>query len=100
MHKGSCGRRSSAIEFLDFVAIKILKPSLAYQPKRLAQFRREAERGLRFAGPSLLTTYEISSIDGYYFMVMPYVDGIYLARGHRGSARPRARRVDPRRSIP
>ncbi len=64
--------------FLDLVAIKILKPCLAYQPKRLAQFRREAERGLRLAGPSLLTTYEISSIDGYYFMVMPYVDGISL----------------------
>ena len=28
----------------DFVAIKVLKPSLAFQPNRLAQFRREAER--------------------------------------------------------
>src|SRR5207253_7014575 len=41
-------------------------------------FRREAERGVRLGGPSLLTVYELDSIDGYHFMAMPYVEGITL----------------------
>jgi serine/threonine protein kinase len=63
---------------VELVAIKILKPSLSHNPARMAQFRREAERGIRLAGPSLLTIYELSSIDGYHFMAMPYVEGITL----------------------
>ncbi len=63
---------------VELVAIKILKPSMAHNPARMAQFRREAERGIRLAGPSLLTIYELSSIDGYHFMAMPYVEGITL----------------------
>ncbi len=62
----------------ELVAIKILNPCLAHNPVRLAQFRREAERGIRLAGPSLLTIYELSSIDGYHFMAMPYVEGITM----------------------
>ncbi len=64
--------------FVELVAIKILKPSLAHNPSRIAQFRREAERGIRLAGPSLLTINELDSVDGYLFMVMPYVEGITL----------------------
>jgi serine/threonine-protein kinase len=64
--------------FAELVAIKVLKPSLAHNPARIAQFRREAERGIRLAGPSLLTVNELDSVDGYLFMVMPYVEGITL----------------------
>ena len=64
--------------FLELVALKVLKPSLAHNPARMAQFRREAERGIRLAGPSLLTVNEFDSIDGYHFMAMPYVEGITL----------------------
>jgi serine/threonine protein kinase len=64
--------------FAELVAIKILNPSLSHNPARMAQFRREAERGIRLAGPSLLTIYELSTIDGYHFMAMPYVEGITM----------------------
>jgi serine/threonine protein kinase len=64
--------------FVELVAIKVLKPSLAHNPARMAQFRREAERGIRLTGPSLLTVNEFDSIDGYHFMAMPYVEGITL----------------------
>ena len=64
--------------FVELVALKVLKPSLAHDPVRMAQFRREAERGGRLAGPSLLPVYELIAVDGYYFMAMPYVEGITL----------------------
>jgi eukaryotic-like serine/threonine-protein kinase len=64
--------------FVDLVALKILKPSMAHDPARKAQFRREAERGGRLAGPSLLPVYELGDVDGYHFMAMPFVEGITL----------------------
>jgi serine/threonine-protein kinase len=63
---------------VELVALKVLKPSLARDPARMAQFRREAERGGRLAGPSLLPVYELGASAGYHFMAMPYVEGITL----------------------
>ena len=60
---------------LDIVALKVLNPGLAKMPNRLAQFRREAERGTRLAGPSLLHVFESGEIDGFLYMAMPYVEG-------------------------
>jgi serine/threonine-protein kinase len=69
-------RRLAANE--ELVALKVLKPSLARHPARMAQFRHEAERGLRLSGPSLLTAWELAESDGYLFMTMPYVEGTAL----------------------
>jgi serine/threonine-protein kinase len=60
------------------VALKILTPSSALNAARIAQFRREAERGLRLVGPSLLTIRELKASDGYHFMTMPLVEGTSL----------------------
>ncbi len=76
--------------FVELVAVKVLKPALARDPARMAQFRREAERGRRLAGPSLLQVYELGTFDGYHFMAMPYVEGITL----REVIRARAAHVD------
>ncbi|MGO9465774.1 MAG: serine/threonine-protein kinase [Isosphaeraceae bacterium] len=62
----------------DLVALKIMKPGLTNNPVRLAQFRREADRGIRLAGPSLLKVYELGEVDGHIFMAMPYVEGTPL----------------------
>jgi serine/threonine-protein kinase len=62
----------------ELVALKFLRPRLASNPARMAQFRREAERGARLVGPSLLTVYELRETDGYHFMTMLYVDGTPL----------------------
>jgi serine/threonine-protein kinase len=64
--------------YFDIVALKILSPVLARQPRRLAQFRREAERGTRLVGPSLLQVFEFGEIDGFPYMAMPYVEGTTL----------------------
>ena len=62
----------------EIVALKILCPMLARHARRLAQFRREAERGARLAGPSLLRVFESGEIDGYLYMAMPFVEGVSL----------------------
>lgn len=59
----------------ELVALKILKAELAHNPNRMAQFRREAQRGLRLTGPSLLAAYDLSEIDGFHCMTMPFVEG-------------------------
>jgi serine/threonine-protein kinase len=68
------GPDSSAPE----VALKLLPPNLARDPRRLAQFRREAERRARLAVPSVLPTSEYGESDGILFMAMPLVDGCSL----------------------
>jgi eukaryotic-like serine/threonine-protein kinase len=70
--------------FLDFVALKVLSPALAKQPNRLAQFRREAQRGARLAGPSLLQVFEFGEIDGFPYMAMPFVEGTTLQQVIKG----------------
>ena len=60
------------------VAVKILRPSLASNPARRAQFLHEAERGGRLSGASLLTVTETAEAEGYCYMVMPYISGISL----------------------
>jgi serine/threonine protein kinase len=62
----------------ELVALKILKPELAHNPTRMAQFRREAQRGARLTGKSLVAAYELSQIDGFHCMAMPFVRGTAL----------------------
>jgi eukaryotic-like serine/threonine-protein kinase len=69
---------------MEVVALKVLNPSLASQPNRLAQFRREAERGAKLAGPSLLQVFEFGDIQGFPYMAMPYVEGTTLQQVIRG----------------
>jgi serine/threonine-protein kinase len=64
--------------WVEIVALKVLNPSLAALPWRLAQFRREAERGARMAGPSLLPVFEYGQVDGFVYMAMPFVEGTTL----------------------
>jgi len=70
----------------ELVALKILNPSSARNASRMAQFRREAERGLRLVGPSLLTIQEFTESDGYHFMTMPFVEGTSLREVIKGRA--------------
>ncbi|WP_165250127.1 serine/threonine-protein kinase [Paludisphaera soli] len=60
------------------VALKILNPGLSIHPRRLAQFRREAERGARLDGPSLLRVVDAGEVDGCFYMAMPFVEAATL----------------------
>lgn len=63
---------------VETVALKLLSPALAHDPKRLAQFHREAEVGAQLESPSLLQTYEYGAVDGIPYMTMPLVNGVSL----------------------
>ncbi len=62
----------------DPVAIKVLRPSLASNPARRAQFVHEGERCGRLSGDFLLPVFETAEFDGCVFMVMPFVSGVTL----------------------
>jgi serine/threonine protein kinase len=62
----------------DHLALKLLPPVFARDPRRLAQFRHEAERGARISGPAVVTTYDFGEADGVLFMAMRLVDGCSL----------------------
>jgi serine/threonine-protein kinase len=64
---------------VETLALKLLSPRLADDPKRLAQFHREAEVGAQLDDPALLPTYEFGEVDGHFFMTMPLVNGESLA---------------------
>ena len=68
------------------MALKLLPPSLARDPRRLAQFRREAERRARLAVPSVLPTSEYGEADGILFMAMPLVTAARSASSSPGGA--------------
>jgi serine/threonine-protein kinase len=63
---------------VEIVALKILNPSLVKHAHRLAQFRREAERGARLDGPSLLQVFEFGEVNQIPYMSMPFVEGTTL----------------------
>ena len=62
------------------VALKLI-PERGQDPRRIAQLRREAERGLRLcnAGPGLVRAFAFGEADGHWFMAMPLVRGTTLA---------------------
>jgi serine/threonine-protein kinase len=62
----------------EVVALKVLKPELAHNPTRMAQFRREAQRGMRLTGRSHLAASELAEIDGFHCMAMRFVPGTSL----------------------
>jgi eukaryotic-like serine/threonine-protein kinase len=62
------------------VALKVLPAAEVHRdPRRRAQLRREAERGVRLTGPSLLPILEYGEDAGTSFMAMPLVLGCTLA---------------------
>jgi serine/threonine-protein kinase len=71
----------------EIVALKVLNPAMARLPNRLAQFRREAERGARLDGPSLLRVFEFGESRGFPYMAMPFVRGTSLLDVIRGRRR-------------
>jgi serine/threonine-protein kinase len=60
------------------VALKVLPPATALQPKMLDRFRREARVAARLHHENIVTIYEFSEKDGMYFLALEYVPGVDL----------------------
>jgi eukaryotic-like serine/threonine-protein kinase len=60
------------------VALKLLPPDIAADPKRMQRFIREARTVSGLNHPNVLTIYEFGVHDSTRFMAMEYVEGVTL----------------------
>ena len=58
-----------------YVALKILAPYLSADPELVKRFQREAKAAALMRHPNIVTIYDVGEADGYYFIVMEYVEG-------------------------
>jgi len=83
---GGMGRvyKARDLELGRTVALKVLPPEMADQPKVVERFRREARHAARLRHKNIVTLYEFGQADGQWFLAMEFVDGIdqdaYIAR--------------------
>jgi Tol biopolymer transport system component len=61
------------------VALKVLPPSTAADPDRLARFRREAQAIAALNNPNVVTVYSVEESDGTHFLTMELVEGETLS---------------------
>lgn len=57
------------------VAIKVLPPSRARNPKIFARFQREGRMALRLRHPNVVRTFQLGNSDGLVYLVMEYLEG-------------------------
>lgn len=61
------------------VAIKVIHPFLASQPRFVERFQNEAQSAASLRHPNVVQVYDFDVDDGIYFMVMEFIDGLNLA---------------------
>ncbi len=61
------------------VALKVLPPALAHDPRVLARFRREAEAAGRLRHPNIVPVFSVGESGGVPFFAMELVEGRSLA---------------------
>ncbi len=57
------------------LAIKVLRPDLAWTPGMLSRFRQEARAVARLSHPNILPIHFVGQAEGLVYYAMPYVEG-------------------------
>jgi serine/threonine protein kinase len=57
------------------VAVKVLPPSKAKEPKTLARFQREARLAVKLKHPNIVRTFQVGECRGLHYLVMEYLEG-------------------------
>ncbi|MDP6445212.1 MAG: protein kinase, partial [Pirellulaceae bacterium] len=60
------------------VALKVLAPHLGEETAFAERFNREARAMARMSHPNIVTVYDHGEVDGFYYLVMEYIDGVNL----------------------
>ena len=72
------------------VALKILPPGIGDDPAFAERFAREAKALAKLNHPGIVTLYEFGKVDGLYFFLMEFVNGVNLRQLlHAGRISPR-----------
>jgi hypothetical protein len=66
--------------FEKLVAIKVMHPHLARNPRAVDHFLDEAKLAARITHPNVVAIHDLGKIDEDYVIVMEYVDGVDLER--------------------
>jgi formylglycine-generating enzyme required for sulfatase activity/predicted Ser/Thr protein kinase len=62
------------------VALKVLAPHLLWDPTFVQRFQREAKVAANLDHPNIVTIYEVSQIEGVYFIAMQFLEGRTLSQ--------------------
>ncbi|MCX6924769.1 MAG: serine/threonine-protein kinase [Verrucomicrobia bacterium] len=66
-----------------FGALKLLSPALAAAPAFAERFNREARVLARLNHPGIVSVYDFGQEEGFFFLLMEYVDGVNLRQAMR-----------------
>ena len=58
-----------------YVAVKVLKNEFMENEEFLKKFLREAQADAKLAHPNIVNVYDVGIQEGYYYIVMEYIDG-------------------------
>ncbi|MFH1998291.1 MAG: protein kinase [Planctomycetota bacterium] len=61
------------------VALKVLPANLAFNPKAVERFKREARAAAKLHNPHILPVYEFGEHKGIYYYTMELIEGVSLA---------------------
>ncbi len=75
------------------VALKILPPGIGEDPAFAERFAREAKALARLNHPGIVTIHDFGRVDGLYYFLMEFVDGVSLHRLLEGG------RLSPREAL-
>ncbi len=85
-----CARQKSLNRL---VALKIIKPEAKQRAEFADRFVREARALAQLNHPNIITVHDFGEIDGIYYFVMEYLDGVNLRQMLRGN------RLTPRQAL-
>jgi len=75
------------------IAVKVLFPEFAVDPKFVERFRREAQSAASLSHPNIVNVYDWGKFEGTYFIAMEFVEGRTLADILKGGRRLNARQA-------
>ncbi len=72
--------RAYQVSFDRVVALKVLFPHVANNPKLVERLRREGNAMFELDHPNIISSYAVDEVDGHHFVAMEYINGDSLQK--------------------